>query len=291
VSLIVNPAAGSGRAERVLPEVRAGLDEVGLEYRVQRTRSLAHARELAHQALAAGETAVALSGDGVLGVIADVFKHTGQVLGVLPGGRGNDFARSLGIPLSPRAACRVLASGVPRLLDLGQVADRTFIGIASCGFDSDANRIANETRLVRGKLVYTYGGLRALVSWKPARFRVVLDGGPPRTITGYTIAAANSTAYGGGMMLAPDASLDDGLLDVVLISEISKLRFARLLPTVFKGEHVKLPNVEVLRARELEVSADRPFDLYADGEPIASLPVTIRCLPRAVQVLAPSPSR
>ena len=99
---------------------------------------------------------------------------------MLPGGRGNDFARVLGIPLEPVAACAVLATGVVRELDLARSDGRTFIGIASCGFDSEANRIANETRLVRGNLVYAYGALRALAGWQPATFEVQLDGGAPR---------------------------------------------------------------------------------------------------------------
>jgi len=143
---------------------------------------------------------------------------------------------------------------------------------------------------VRGNLVYAYGALRALAGWAPANFEVELDGGERRTLTGYSVAAANSQAYGGGMLLAPGASLEDGLLDIVMISQISKLRFLRLLPTVFRGAHVGQPNVEVLRARSVRVSADRAFALYADGDPIGELPVTIEALPAAVSVLAPAPA-
>lgn len=288
LSLIVNPNAGAGRAGRALGEVTAALDGLGLEHAVERTTSIEHARELAGAAVAAGETAVAFGGDGLVGAVAGALRDTASVLGVLPGGRGNDFARVLGIPLEPVAACQVLATGRVRALDLGQVGEQTFIGIASCGFDSEANRIANETRLVRGNLVYAYGALRALLGWHPARFEIKLGGGEIRTVRGYTVAAANSKAYGGGMMMAPDASLEDGLLDVVIVAEVPRLRFLRLLPTVFKGEHVRQPNVEVLRAREIEVSADRPFMMYADGDPIAPLPVQVRALQAAVRVMVPA---
>jgi diacylglycerol kinase family enzyme len=138
--------------------------------------------------------------------------------------------------------------------------------------------------------VYAYGAIRALAGWKPARFEIKLDGGEPRVLRGFTVAAANSKAYGGGMYLAPDASLEDGMLDVVLVAEVPKLRFLRLLPTVFKGEHVRQHNVEILRAREVEISADRPFALYADGDPIGELPVTVRTLPKAVRVIVPKGS-
>jgi YegS/Rv2252/BmrU family lipid kinase len=287
ISLIVNPAAGGGRAGRLLGDVGNALSAHRLAHHVERTLSLEHASELALAAARAGEVAVAFGGDGLIGALAGALKHSDAILGVLPGGRGNDLARVLGIPRDPVAACQVLASGVVRALDLGEAGDRTFIGIASCGFDSEANRIANEARLVRGNLVYTYGALRALASWRPMSFSVTLDGGRPRTIVGYTIAAANSKAYGGGMMLAPDASLEDGLLDVVMVERVSKASFLRLLPTVFKGEHVRQPNVHVERAREIEIAAERPLTLYADGDPIAELPVTVRVLPGAVRVLVP----
>jgi YegS/Rv2252/BmrU family lipid kinase len=288
LALIVNPAAGDGRAGRVLEEIRVALEERGLEHRVERTTSLAHARELALAAAGTGDTAVAVGGDGLVGAVAGALKHSQGVLGVLPGGRGNDFARVLGIPDDARGACEVLVSGTVRELDLGEAGASTFIGIASCGFDSDANRIANETRVIRGNLVYAYGAIRALLGWKPARFEIRIDGQESRVISGYTVAAANSKAYGGGMFMAPDASLEDGLLDVVLVGDVPKRRFLRLLPTVFKGQHVRQPNVQVLRGREVEISADRSFALYADGDPIGELPITVRVLPKAVRVIVPT---
>lgn len=288
VSLIVNPAAGGGRAARELPGVESELRRGGLRHHTERTWSLEHARELARVAADAGELAVAFGGDGLVGAVAGALHGTDGVLGVLPGGRGNDFARVLGIPLEPQPACRVLSEGLVRELDLGQADGHIFIGIASCGFDSDANRIANETRIVRGNLVYTYGALRALLTWRPATFTVTLDAGDPLTVTGYTVAAANSKAYGGGMYLAPDASLEDGQLDVVMTAQVPKLRFLRLLPTVFKGEHVQQPSVLVRRASSVRISADRPFTMYADGDPVATLPVTVRALPRAVRVMVPA---
>jgi YegS/Rv2252/BmrU family lipid kinase len=288
LSLIVNPAAGGGAAGRALPEVERVLDDLGLEHHTELTRSLEHAATLARAAAAAGETAVAFGGDGLVGAVAGALSAGDGVVGVLPGGRGNDLARTLGIPLEPGPACQVLASGTETSLDLGEVNGSTFVGIASCGFDSVANRIANESRIVRGNLVYTYGALRALARWRPAAFTIELEGGECRSVSGYTVAAANSKAYGGGMMMAPAASLYDGLLDVVIVADIPRLRFLRLLPTVFAGEHVSQPNVEVIRSRSLRISASRPFTMYADGDPIAELPVTVRALPGAVRAIVPA---
>jgi YegS/Rv2252/BmrU family lipid kinase len=288
LSLIVNPSAGGGRAGRLLGEVAAALSTQQLEHHVERTRSLEHATALARDAATAGEVAVAFGGDGLIAAVAAGLRGTEGVLGVLPGGRGNDLVRVLGIPRDPVPACQVLSTGVVRQLDLGEAGERTFLGIASCGFDSDANRIANQTRLVKGNLVYAYGAIRALAGWRPARFELTLADGGKHVVTGYSVGAANSKAYGGGMYAAPDAELDDGLLDIVTCAEMPKWRFLTgLMPKVFKGTHIHEPEVTVLRSSEVEITADRPFMLYADGDPIAELPVTVRIIPGAVRVLLP----
>jgi YegS/Rv2252/BmrU family lipid kinase len=287
-SLIVNPHAGGGRAAAVLPGVEERLRALGVAFHTERTRDLQHARDLARAAAVQGEVAVTLSGDGLIGAVADELRGTdGGVLGVLPGGRGNDFARVAGIPRDPLQACAVIAHGVEQPLDLGEAAGRGFIGIASLGFDSEANRIANEAPARLGRLVYVYGALRALAAWTPAEFTVEVDG-DRHTFRGWSVAAANSKAYGGGMFLAPDARFDDGVLDVVLTSQTPKLTFLRSLPRVFKGTHVQLASVRVVRGADVRVSADRPFVVYADGDPIGELPITLRAVPAALRVLLPA---
>lgn len=285
VALIVNPAAGGGRALRALHPAERALREAGLRVRLEHTRDLAHARELAHAAGRAGEVAAALGGDGIVGAVADGLRGTDGRLAILPGGRGNDFARTLGIPRDAAGAAAVIAAGRELPLDLGACGERAFVGIASCGFDSDANRIANATR-VPGDAAYLYGALRALAGWHPARFELELDG-VPHVHVGYSVAAANGRQYGGGMLLAPDASLQDGAFDVVTVADVPKRRFLRGLPKVFRGRHVLNAEVAVRRARELRIAADRPFTLYADGDPLAELPVTLRTLPAAVRALVP----
>jgi YegS/Rv2252/BmrU family lipid kinase len=298
VCLLVNPAAGGGKGGRIAPLVESALRDHGLTVRRVDTRDLEHARTLALEAAGARETVVALSGDGMVGAIADALRTVpGSVLGVLPGGRGNDLARVLGIAADPVAACATVADGIQQAMDLGEVSSalpdaipRAFVGIASAGFDSDANRIANEAPARLGGLVYAYGALRALISWRPARFEIELD--PPgerHTFEGYSVGAANSKAYGGGMRAAPGAMLDDGLLEVLVLETVSKLRFlTKILPKVFSGTHVQEPSVRVFRAREISVSADRPFTMYADGDPIGELPVRVRAVRGAVTVLVPS---
>lgn len=291
IALIVNPSAGGGRAGRLLPDVERALAGHRLRYRVVRTADIEHGIGAAREAAAAGETPVAMSGDGMIGQIGGALAGTGATLGIIPGGRGNDLARVLGIPREPDGAVRVLAAGETRDIDVGEANGRRFLGIASCGFDSDANRLANEVTIVRGNVVYLYAALRALAAWRPARFELGLDG-ERHAFRGYSVGAANNKAYGGGMYAAPSAELDDGLLEVVWCEDLPKLRFLfTLLPRLFKGTHVELEQVVVRRARELEIAADRPFGLYADGDHLTDLPATVRLLPRALRVLAPPSTR
>jgi YegS/Rv2252/BmrU family lipid kinase len=233
-----------------------------------------------------GEVPVVMSGDGLVGQIGGALAGAGVPMGIIPGGRGNDLARVLGIPNDPSGSVAVLADGNERAIDVGVANDRRFLGVASCGFDSDANRIANETRVVRGNLVYAYAALRALAAWRPATFEVILDD-EPLEFRGYSVAAGNNRAFGGGMFIAPHAELDDGLLDVIVVSEVGKLRYLRGIPKAFKGTHVENEEVTELRASTVEISADRDFAVYADGEHLTELPVTLSTLKRALRVIAP----
>jgi YegS/Rv2252/BmrU family lipid kinase len=284
--LLVNPSAGAGRTRDRLPRVVAAMKAAGLEHRTVMTADMDHGCEEAAAGAAAGEIPVVLSGDGLIGRVGGHLAGTGATMGLIPGGRGNDLARVLGISDEPEGAVAVLAGGATREIDVGDVNGERFLGIASCGFDSDANRIANETRWLKGSPVYAYAALRALAAWKPATFTVDTDG-ERHVVTGYTVAAANNKCYGGGMYAAPDAELDDGLLDVGATGNVGKLRFLRGLAKVFDGEHLEALEVQVWRAAEVRIEADRPFAVYADGEHITDLPATVRLLPRALRVIVP----
>lgn len=286
LSLLANPAAGSGRSLKLLTHARRILDSGGVSYKITLTDSLQHAREEARIAATAGDLVVAVGGDGLLGTLAGEVSRANGVIGVIPAGRGNDFARVLNIPKDVEHACKVLMEGRVMTVDMGEVNGAPFLGIASTGFDSVANEYANSARLVRGRMAYAYGGLKALLAWKPASFKIRADG-DSWEMTGYSVACANSKAYGGGMYVAPDADLEDGLFDVITVSQVSKLTFIRNVPKVFSGKHVGLNEVETRRAAEIEIEADRPFPVYADGEEIAHLPARVRILPGALRIIAP----
>jgi YegS/Rv2252/BmrU family lipid kinase len=288
--LLVNPSAGKGRALKRLPEIGAELDRRRMPYRLVMTRSIDHGCEEAAAAGARGEVPVVVSGDGLIGKVGGALAGSGTPLGVIPGGRGNDLARVVGIPIEPAAAIAVLAAGNRRRIDVGEANGERFLCIASCGFDSDANRIANETTIVSGAPVYAYAAIKALLQWRPASFTVTVDGAAT-TVRGYSVAVANSQAYGGGMFVAPEARLDDGLLDVVITGDAPKRRFLTGLPQVFKGTHVERDDVTTLRGRVVEVAADRPFDVYADGDVLTGLPMRVGLLEGALELIAPAAGR
>jgi YegS/Rv2252/BmrU family lipid kinase len=284
-AILMNPASAGGKPLRVLPALQQALTEAGAEQRVVETRDMGHATHAARDAAGRGEVVVALGGDGLVGKLAGALRGS-TPLGVVPAGRGNDFARALGIPEDVEGATRVLLEGVRKALDLGEANGQPFACIASLGYDSVANRLANDARLLRGHLVYTYAGIRALLSWHPARFTVRLDDREYR-FEGSTVAAANTGYYGGGMHMAPGADPSDGLLEVITIEQVSKPRFLANLPKVFKGTHVHEEGVNVHRAQKVEISADRPFDVYGDGDPLTTLPATVRLVRGGLSVIVP----
>ncbi len=287
--VLVNPSSAGGKTLRLLPRVEAALDTRRAVFRVQRTKDLEHGAEQALLAIEAGEVPVVMSGDGLVGAVGGAMAGSETPLGIIPGGRGNDLARVLSVPGEPEEAVATLFSGHSRRIDVGEANGKRFLGIVSVGFDSEANRRANETHFLRGNLVYAYAALRTLLGWKPARFTIRVDEERIR-LSGYSISVANSKAFGGGMYIAPDAELDDGEFDIVAVGEVSKLRFVGNLPKVFKGTHVEADEVRVFRAPHLELSASKPFPVYADGEHLTDLPASLRVLPHALSVLVPAPA-
>ncbi len=286
-TLLVNPASAHGRTLKLLPVIEQELDERRIPFRVERTRGLEDGIERALQAVESDEVPVVISGDGLVGAVGGAMAGSETPLGIIPGGRGNDLARVLGIPDDPLAAVAVLAAGESRRIDVGEANGKRFLGIVSVGFDSECNRLANEVTIIRSNLVYVYSLFRTLLTWKPARFTIRSESERIRT-SGYSISVANNSTFGGGMRIAPEAELDDGLLDVITVGEVGKLRFVANLRKVFNGTHIDDEQVQMFRASRVEITASRPFPVYADGEHLTDLPVSVRILPRALSVLAPA---
>lgn len=293
-TIIVNPTAGRGRTGRFLPRLRDALAASRLDFEVAVSAHPDHLAELAHDAFNRGRTVVACGGDGTVSAIAAVAadrRRVGDdaVVGILPAGAGNDFARALGLDhRQPLRCLDTLETGSPRRVDLGRVAGRWYCCVASAGFDAEANRWANTVTRLHGTTLYVAAVLRTLVTYRPRPFRLTVDG-TARDVEAWLVAVANAPTYGGGMRIAPEARLDDGLLDLTVVGPVGRLDFLRTFPRVFRGTHVRHPLVTTLRAREVTVEALEPGDAYADGERVGPLPFTATAVPGALEVLTPQP--
>jgi diacylglycerol kinase (ATP) len=293
---VVNPAARNGRAIRRMPAVLGPLSAAGAMVRVEESASLEHAAAVAAEAADRGEIVVAVGGDGTVGRMAAAVAATGGVLGIVPAGRGNDFARMLGIPADPARAAAVLLRGGERAVDLigvrvGGEPEQVVAGSVYLGIPSEGARIAAASRLPPGGLAYQVAGLRALLAWRPASFTVGAGPDAGDTFPGFCVVAANSAYFAGGTPAAPDADVTDGLLDVVTVSGGSKASFVRVMLLAGRGRHTRLDQVGVTRAASVTVSADREMHAGADGEPLpcasplnAGSPLRIRALPGALRV-------
>jgi YegS/Rv2252/BmrU family lipid kinase len=301
--LVVNPAAGGGRALRAVPAVTAHLGAAGARYEVTESASLAHAHDVAARAAQQGHVVVAVGGDGLAGALAGVAARQDAGYGIIPAGNGNDFARVLGVPFEAAPAAGVLTSGRERRVDLIAVtasdrAEQIVAGSVYIGLPSVAGEIANRTRWLRGPAVYPVAALRALAAWSPVTFGVrIAGGGRALDFAGYAVVVANAAYFGAGMKVAPPARVDDGTLDVVTMRHASRIAFLRVLLRIRSGSHVRLPPVAVDRAAEVTVTAGRDLPAAADGEILscaaplrAGTALQIRVLPGALRALVPAAS-
>lgn len=306
-TIIVNPAAGSGKAPQYLQTIRTVLDAAGIRYLTHDSRSLKDAGVLAAEAAVRGDHVVAVGGDGMAGAIASAValaRPAGDgVFAIIPAGRGNDIARSCGIPFDSSDAAKLLLTGELYPMDLIEVTgadgtQATAAGSLYVGIASMAGKIANDIRLIRGPVVYPVAALRALVGWKPTTFTIDSKSTvaaintmiASQKFSGYGIVITNIPYFGAGMKVAPNAAPNDGLLEVVLMRHSPKLVFLRVLATIRKGTHVKLPQISTGRATNLKVACDRPMPVGADGESLLHIhfPLRIQIVPNALRLIAPA---
>ncbi|TDC74701.1 diacylglycerol kinase family protein [Actinomadura sp. 7K507] len=291
---IVNPAAGGSASASSLITLARLLREAGADVAVEYSRGLEHAAGVARTAAGTGRVVLGVGGDGMVGCVGGALAGPDAgpdtVFGIVPGGRGNDFARQLGIPSDPEELAKLLLEGEPRAVDAIEANGTPVLGSVYAGVDAVANDNANRTRLLRGSAAYYFGALRAIITWRPADYLITVDG-ESYSRQGYTVVAANSGYYGFGKHIAPDARVDDGLLDVILIRQAPKKLFFSVMRELEDGSHVRRPEVEVMRGREVRIELAGPpgrrLPYGADGELPGVLPVTARVMPGALRVLAP----
>lgn len=321
--IIANPISGKGKAKDVAEQGYAALTESGQRGQLVLTSASGDAKRFAHEAVSTGiRFVVACGGDGTLHEVVNGIATVPDVtLGVLPCGRGNDFAAAVGIPLKPEAAIATLLSGTPIRVDLGRcyqnsgqpsvvshqqegitspenlltdsrqpMADCYFITIATCGYDTEVSRrAAKGTPLFAGTASYAYAAVETLFYYEPPVVRLEGDFGIHE---GPLLLAATgiTSRYGGGFQIVPNARIDDGLFDVCIVRPVSSLTVLRLLVTLFWGGHVSHPAVSMHQTQTLKIETDTPMLLYADGEPMCETPATIEIIKGGLVVMSPRTS-
>lgn len=295
VTMLTNPRAGGAHPRQAAATATARLAEHGVEVTAIEGRSPEESLDLVRTAVAGTDAVVAVGGDGLVNIAWQALAETGVPLGIVPCGTGNDHARLFGIPVDDAvAAADVLVADAVAEVDLGRVRTGDggvhWFGTVLCsGFDSLVTERANRMRWPRGPMRYNLAMLAELASLRALPYRIVLD---DRTLEldAAMVSIGNGTSYGGGMLIAPDASLTDGMVDVVVVAPGSRVKLVRLFPTVYKGTHVNLDEVQVFRSRTVRLEAS-DIVAYADGERIGPLPVDIETVRGAGRVLVGAPVR
>lgn len=275
-TFLVNPSAGGGRASGAFVPVAKILREAGAEVDVVFSPGVAAMRELAGAAVAAGRVVVAVGGDGMVSSVAGVMaglSSAGGLLGLVPAGRGNDFARMLRIPDTPEAVAERLLHAEPVEVDLIDCGGTLVAGSVYAGVDAEAAARVARMRRIPAAAQYPLGAVGALLRYVPNRYRITVDG-ESLELDAATVVVANSRYYGSGMMIAPRAELADGELDVIVIGAASRIRLIRAFPSIYDGSHVQRSDVTMLRATEVLLAARsrRPVPLGGDGEELGTLP-------------------
>jgi diacylglycerol kinase (ATP) len=286
VVVIVNPAAGGGKASKAMGRVDELLGRLGIPHEIRVSDSAEDLEEHARSAARQGAPIVAvLGGDGSAGAAANGLMGSDAALAVLPAGTGDDFAKTIG-PGKLSLAVAALAEPHIQRIDVARVVtsegQRHFVNVAGAGFDSYVNERANDMRTkLGGTATYVVALLATLRRFTPAEYRILVDD-EAVDVRAMLAIVGNGVSYGGGMRVLPGASMRDGALDVCIVKELSIPAFLRAFPRVFRGTHTSHPNVRMLRGSVVKVDADRQVPVYADGERVGTLPAAFDVLPGAL---------
>jgi len=295
--VFVNASAGGGRARSLLPRLRQLFESLAVPFELVETSNSGELESAARQtASQAGRLLFALGGDGTFQALVNGAFGTDVVLGVIPVGGGNDFASALGLPVNPLKAAASALTGKVRAIDLVRVytsdgRTRLYAGGGGVGLDAEAARHAGGSfRHLPGRLRYLASALRALAEHQPLNTRIEFPQGDHSSLEASALLAGvlNTPTYGAGLRLAPEASIDDGLLNIVLIENLSKLEVVKLLPRLIGTGELRTSHVRRWTTRSVKICADRLCLFHGDGEILGPAPVEIEVLARAVQVLVPA---
>jgi len=294
---LVNPASDNGATGRRWGELSQRASRLGLDGEARLSERPGHLIELAREAVDQGATlVVAVGGDGTLNEVVNGVAGRDVDLATIPIGTGMDFGRTYGIPTRFEDAVRVALTGRPRTIDAGRVryrtregreAERWFANVGSVGMSGAVAQRANGmSKALGGRVTFFYALTRVFLEWENTEVTVRLDDGERRGRM-HDVVVANGVWHGGGMMLAPDARPDDGVFDVVLIGDVSKLDFLTTAPKIYKGRHVGHPKVEVVRSARVDVDAPEHLPIEVEGEQVGTTPAAFEVVPGALRVRVP----
>ncbi|HEX74008.1 MAG TPA: diacylglycerol kinase family lipid kinase [Dehalococcoidia bacterium] len=296
--VIVNPVAGAYSTRRKWPRISKLLRHVGLSFDYEYTEGVGHAVELARAAASDGyRYLVSVGGDGTVNEVANGILHsTGSSntsLGIVSTGTGSDFARSVGIPRDYTNACSFLTSSRRLLIDVGvveykskeQSLQRFFVNAAGVGFDAAVVEATERTpKYFGGTIPYLAGLMRTLYGYKNKSVILHLEDKVETTCI-LNVVVANGSYFGGGMHIAPQAELNDSLLDVVIIGDVGKFELLKALPMVYKGTHINHPKVRMEKATHITIESSERILVYADGEILGESPASFWLMPAALSVV------
>jgi diacylglycerol kinase (ATP) len=288
LKVIYNPTAGRGKARRWVREVEETLRARGARADCEPSTGPDDLVRIASESSRAGyDRVVVIGGDGTLNLALREFDLAKGTLALIPTGSGDDFARVTGIPRNLRAACATVLDGRVREVDVALANGLRFLGVAGLGFDSEVAEYANRNaKFLRGSAVYLYAIFRVLPRFTPRRVRIRTENGS-RDEQIMFAAVGNTRQYGGGIRITPDAVVDDGLLDLCIVHETSRVQLLKTLPMAYTGAHVRSPFVEMGRGREFHFDSDQTMAVYADGEPLTRTPVAFSLCTEKLRIVVP----
>jgi YegS/Rv2252/BmrU family lipid kinase len=288
ILVITNPLAGAGKTLRLLPRIRQWLSLSPHEFSFVTPPSSEEMRlEIMKSPAQGTEALLLIGGDGTVHQALPAIAQTNLPFGFLPCGRGNDFARNIGLPPKLKKTCSLPSNPWLQKVDLPGVNGSPFISVAYVGFDAEVNNLANDARgYFGGTLGYIVCVLKTLKNFRPFEVEITIDGDTWRERV-MMVTVANAPFYGGGMKIAPDANMNDGLLNVCIVKEISKLELLWEFPKVFKGTHIDHPRIMMKSGRSVRLTSDEPRKIFADGEYVGHLPADCTIGNQTIQIISP----
>jgi len=279
-AVVVNPVSGSGKGAILGTETAGFFSEKRLPYQIITATSADKLRiklaEFLDNNVGSIDGVIAVGGDGLVHLVLQIVVPRNIPFSAIPAGTGNDFVRALGWNVDEiRTQLNAVVSEPPTAIDLGLVDSEWFGAVLSTGFDSVVNEKANTLKWPKGPSKYNVAIAMELPKFKSLKYTIELDSRVIET-EAMLIAVGNGRSYGGGMKVCPDAVMNDGLFDVMVLRPVSKVEFVRVFPTVFSGRHVDHKQVDIYRTKRVSLHA--PAIAYADGERIGGLPVRAECI-------------